>query len=207
MFKAIIKHDFVTLTRYCIRQGNRPTYKSLKSELQSETQERVMYPSFELLSRHYWEAEVHFFITTDFQTIFRGAQDHPTGNMTPHFVPWPMNYSFLISKLLITDKLLGSSCNKAPNTFDFTTCRTAVRLRRWLLNWYLAIKRQRKKCCGFYYSHSQVSIHVAAIGESIRTPARSAKLNSIVRRQRSNIYVEIITTSQWMNSSWQGRER
>ena len=38
-------------------------------------------PSFELLSRNSWEAELHFFITTNLQTVVRGAQGHPTGRM------------------------------------------------------------------------------------------------------------------------------
>ena len=42
--------------------------------------------------------EVDFFITMNFQTVVRGAQDHPTSNMISHFVPWPMIYSFLVSK-------------------------------------------------------------------------------------------------------------
>ena len=48
----------------------------------------------------------------------------------------PQTIHFLLQKAL---------CNKAPNTFDFTTCWPAVRLSRWLLNWYPYIQRQRKK--------------------------------------------------------------
>ena len=59
-------------------------------------------PSFKLLSRHSWEAEVHFFITTNLQTIVRRAQGHPTDKMISRFVPWPMIYSFLVSKPSIT---------------------------------------------------------------------------------------------------------
>ena len=36
-------------------------------------------------------------------------------------------------------------CSKALNTFDTTTCRPATILRRWLLNCYPAIQRQRKR--------------------------------------------------------------
>ena len=97
-------------------------------------------PSFELHSRNFWRSEVHFFITTNFQTIVSGAQDHPTCNITSSFVPWPMNISYLVSKNLISYKAV---CNKAPNTFDSITCRLAVRMRRWLLNWYLIRQRQR----------------------------------------------------------------
>ena len=43
-------------------------------------------------------AEVDYFITTNIQTVFRGAQGHPVGNMITHFVPWPMNYSILVLK-------------------------------------------------------------------------------------------------------------
>ena len=44
-------------------------------------------PSFKPLSRNSWMAEVDFFITTTFQTVVRGAQDHPTCNMISRFVP------------------------------------------------------------------------------------------------------------------------
>ena len=84
---------------------------------------------------------MHFFITTNFEIIVRGAQDHPTGNMTSCFVPWPMSNSFLVSKHLIG---YWAVCDKAPSTFDSTTCRLAVRLRKWLFNWYPVILRQRK---------------------------------------------------------------
>ena len=87
---------------------------------------------------------MHSFITTNFQTIVRGAQDHLTGNMTSCYVTWPMNNSFLVSKHLIS---YYAVCNKATNTFGFTTCWPAVRLRRWLRSWYPARQRQRKKRC------------------------------------------------------------
>ena len=51
------------------------------------------------------ESEVDFFITTNFQTVVRGAQGHPTGNMISRFVPWPINYSFFCFKT--PEKLLG----------------------------------------------------------------------------------------------------
>ena len=49
------------------------------------------------------------FITTNFQTVVRGAQGHPTGNMISRFVPWPMNYSFLVSN---TRKVIRLSVTK-----------------------------------------------------------------------------------------------
>ena len=81
----------------------------------------------------------------------QGGQDHSAGNMIPHFVPWPVNYWILASKDLIHYKAV---CNKVSNTFNSTTCRPAVRLRRWLLNWYSVIKRQWKKvlCCTHEHS-------------------------------------------------------
>ena len=98
------------------------------------------YSWFELLSRNSEESEVHFVITTNFQTLVRGAQGYPTGSMISRIVPCPRNYSFVVSKHSIRHKAV---CNQAPNTFDSTTCRPAVRLRRWLLNWYLFRQRQR----------------------------------------------------------------
>ena len=53
---------------------------------------------FEPLSRNSWMDELDFFITTIFQTVVRGAQGHPTGDMISRFGPWPMNNSFLVSK-------------------------------------------------------------------------------------------------------------
>ena len=67
-----------------------------------------------------------------------------TCNMISRFFPWPMMYSFLLSK---HQKSYYAVCNKAPNTFDSTTCRPAARLKRWLLNWYPTIQRQRGKHC------------------------------------------------------------
>ena len=84
---------------------------------------------------------MHFFITTNFQTFVRGTQGHPTGSMISCIVACPMNYSFVVSKHSIS---YWAVCNKAPNTIDFTTCRPAVRLRRWLLKWYLIRQRQRE---------------------------------------------------------------
>ena len=55
-------------------------------------------PTFQLLSRNPWEAELHLFITTNLQTIARGAQGHPTGSIISRFVPFPMNYLFIVSK-------------------------------------------------------------------------------------------------------------
>ena len=46
-------------------------------------------------------AEVDFFITTNFETVVRGAQGHPTGNMISRFVPWLINYLFLVSEKLL----------------------------------------------------------------------------------------------------------
>ena len=43
-------------------------------------------------------AEVDFFITMNFQTVVRGAQDHLSCNIISHSVPWPMIYSFLVLK-------------------------------------------------------------------------------------------------------------
>ena len=47
-----------------------------------------------------------------------------------------LNYEHFISCLKTPFKLLGS-----------TTCRLAVRLKKWLLTWYTARQRQRKKHC------------------------------------------------------------
>ena len=55
-------------------------------------------------------AEVDFFITTNFQTVVRGAQGHPTGNMISRFVPWPMNYPFF--SLQNTRKVIRLSVTK-----------------------------------------------------------------------------------------------
>ena len=104
---------------------------------------RIMVYFIEPLSRNSWRAKRDFLLTTKFKTVVRGARGHPTGNMISHFIPWPMNYSFLVSKL--------SVCNKAPNTFDSTTCQPAARLRRWLLNWYPVIQRQRETHCERYW--------------------------------------------------------
>ena len=67
-------------------------------------------PSFELLSRNSWEAELHFFITTNLQTVVRGAQGHPTGRMI----------STLMKNVLETDPLHWSFfqqkyCKKTTN--------------------------------------------------------------------------------------------
>ena len=93
-----------------------------------------------LLSRISWAAKVHFFITTNFQNIVMGAQGDPFGSMITHTVPFPTNYSLIVSKHSTSYQAV---CNHVPNTFDSTTCRPAVRLRRWLLNWYLITQRQR----------------------------------------------------------------
>ena len=91
------------------------------------------------------EGRSGLFIPTNFQTVVRGAQDHPNVNMISRFVPWTMNYSFLVSK---HQKNYQAVCNKAPNTFDSTTCRPAARLKSWLLNWYRVIQRLRETHCG-----------------------------------------------------------
>ena len=41
---------------------------------------------------------MHFFITTNFQTIVKGAQGHLTGSMISRIVSCPMNYSVVVSK-------------------------------------------------------------------------------------------------------------
>ena len=53
--------------------------------------------------------------------------------------PWTIHFCS-VSK---DQKHYYAVCNKAPNTFESTTCRPAARLRSWLLNWYPAIQRQR----------------------------------------------------------------
>ena len=67
-------------------------------------QSRWYYSWYELLSQNSWEGEVHFFITTNFQTIVRGAQGHPTGSMISCIFTCPMNYSCVVSKHSISYK-------------------------------------------------------------------------------------------------------
>ena len=82
---------------------------------------------------------MHFLIITKFETVVRGAQDHPTCNKISSFDPESTNFLFLASKHLISFKAV---CNKVSNTFDSTICWLAVRLSRWLLNWHSVIQRQ-----------------------------------------------------------------
>ena len=81
--------------------------------------------------------------------------------------PWSIHFLFQNTRNRNRNETPEKAvCNKALNTFDTTTCRPAARLRRWLINWYPAIQKQRETHCDSLSIY--VSLDRAVVLESFR---------------------------------------